>query len=65
MEPVVQGREILANVLEAMKKDTRQFARRQRTWGLFEEYSAFQAAPDFLAMPELSFAAVPWKCCRR
>jgi tRNA A37 N6-isopentenylltransferase MiaA len=32
MEPVVQGRETLANVLEAMKADTRQFARRQRTW---------------------------------
>ncbi|MCP3983075.1 MAG: tRNA (adenosine(37)-N6)-dimethylallyltransferase MiaA [bacterium] len=32
MQPVIEGREILANVLEAMKHDTRQFARRQRTW---------------------------------
>lgn len=32
MQPVIEGREILANVVEAMKHDTRQFARRQRTW---------------------------------
>ncbi|MBW2243441.1 MAG: tRNA (adenosine(37)-N6)-dimethylallyltransferase MiaA [Deltaproteobacteria bacterium] len=32
MQPVIEGREILANVLQAMKHDTRQFARRQRTW---------------------------------
>ena len=32
MQPVVEGRDTLANVLEAMKRDTRQFARRQRTW---------------------------------
>lgn len=32
MQPVIEGREILANVLEEMKRDTRQFARRQRTW---------------------------------
>ncbi len=32
MEPVIQGREILQNVLAEMKRDTRQFARRQRTW---------------------------------
>jgi tRNA dimethylallyltransferase len=32
MEPVVEGRDTLANVLPAMQRDTRQFARRQRTW---------------------------------
>jgi tRNA dimethylallyltransferase len=32
MQPVVEGLDTLANVLEAMKRDTRQFARRQRTW---------------------------------
>ncbi|MCP5060652.1 MAG: tRNA (adenosine(37)-N6)-dimethylallyltransferase MiaA [bacterium] len=32
MQPVIEGREILANVLDSMKHDTRQFARRQRTW---------------------------------
>ena len=32
LQPVLDGVEILANVVEAMKHDTRQFARRQRTW---------------------------------
>lgn len=32
MQPVVDGLETLAGVLEAMKRDTRRFARRQRTW---------------------------------
>jgi len=32
MQPVIDGLETLANVLEALKRDTRQFARRQRTW---------------------------------
>ncbi len=32
MQPVIEGREILAHVVEVMKRDTRQFARRQRTW---------------------------------
>jgi tRNA dimethylallyltransferase len=32
IQPVVDGSDTLANALEAMKKDTRQFARRQRTW---------------------------------
>ncbi|MEN8159250.1 MAG: tRNA (adenosine(37)-N6)-dimethylallyltransferase MiaA [Myxococcota bacterium] len=32
MQPVVDGRETLVNVLAAMQRDTRQFARRQRTW---------------------------------
>jgi len=29
---VVEGRDTLANALEAMRRDTRRFARRQRTW---------------------------------
>jgi tRNA dimethylallyltransferase len=32
MQPVIDGLDTLANVCEAMKRDTRQFARRQRTW---------------------------------
>jgi len=32
MQPVIDGLDTLANVLVAMKRDTRQFARRQRTW---------------------------------
>jgi tRNA dimethylallyltransferase len=32
MQPVIEGTETLRNVLEQMKRDTRQFARRQRTW---------------------------------
>lgn len=32
MNPVVDGSDTLANALVAMQKDTRQFARRQRTW---------------------------------
>lgn len=32
MQPVIEGVETLANVLVAMKADTRRFARRQRTW---------------------------------
>jgi tRNA dimethylallyltransferase len=32
MQPVIDGVETLANVLVEMQKDTRQFARRQRTW---------------------------------
>lgn len=32
IQPVVDGADILVNALEAMKADTRQFARRQRTW---------------------------------
>lgn len=32
IQPVVDGADTLANALEAMAKDTRQFARRQRTW---------------------------------
>ena len=36
--PVVEGRDTLANALAAMRRDTRQFARRQRTW--------FRSEPD-------------------
>ena len=32
MQPVVDGHETLAGALEPMKRDTRRFARRQRTW---------------------------------
>ena len=32
MQPVLDGLDTLVNVLEAMRRDTRQFARRQRTW---------------------------------
>ncbi len=32
MQPVIDGQATLANVLDAMKRDTHQFARRQRTW---------------------------------
>jgi tRNA dimethylallyltransferase len=32
MAPVVEGRDTLANALVAMQRDTRRFARRQRTW---------------------------------
>jgi len=32
MQPVVEGSDTLANALELMQRDTRRFARRQRTW---------------------------------
>jgi tRNA dimethylallyltransferase len=32
MWPVVEGSDTLANALSAMQRDTRRFARRQRTW---------------------------------
>ena len=32
MKPVVEGSETLVNALEVMQRDTRRFARRQRTW---------------------------------
>jgi tRNA dimethylallyltransferase len=32
MQPVVDGHETLVNVLAVLQRDTRQFARRQRTW---------------------------------
>ncbi len=38
MQPVIEGSETLRNVLAALQRDTRQFARRQRTW--------FRSVPD-------------------
>lgn len=38
MQPVIDGSETLRNVIERLKRDTRQFARRQRTW--------FRSVPD-------------------
>jgi tRNA dimethylallyltransferase len=38
MQPVIEGRDTLTHVLEQMQRDTRQFARRQRTW--------FRGVPD-------------------
>ncbi len=32
MQPVIDGLDTLVNVLAEMKRDTRRFARRQRTW---------------------------------
>ena len=32
MQPVIDGSDTLASALLAMQRDTRQFARRQRTW---------------------------------
>jgi len=32
MQPVIDGSDTLRNVLAQMQRDTRQFARRQRTW---------------------------------
>jgi tRNA dimethylallyltransferase len=32
IQPVVDGLDTLANAVEAMKRDTRRFAKRQRTW---------------------------------
>lgn len=62
IQPVVDGADTLVNALEAMKVDTRRFARRQRTWlraipdihwhdpvdrsSLFERVEAFLATPD-------------------
>jgi tRNA dimethylallyltransferase len=42
MLPVVAGSDTLANALEAMRRDTRRFARRQRTW--------LRAVPDAIWM---------------
>jgi tRNA dimethylallyltransferase len=45
MQPVIDGQDTLANVLEALKRDTRQFARRQRTW-LRSEADAIWVEPS-------------------
>ena len=44
MAPVVAGIDTLANALPAMQRDTRHFARRQRTW-LRSEPSALWVDP--------------------
>jgi len=62
MNPVVEGADTLANALAAMQRDTRRFARRQRTWlrsvpevrwvGGPEEGDALAAlVEEFLATP--------------
>jgi tRNA dimethylallyltransferase len=45
MQPVVDGSDTLANALELMQRDTRRFARRQRTW-LRKIPEALQLHPD-------------------
>ena len=45
MQPVIDGADTLANVLVEMQKDTRHFARRQRTW-LRAERDAVWMHPD-------------------
>ncbi len=62
VQPVVEGSETLANALREMQRDTRRFARRQRTWlrgvadavwldpakpaAVFERVEAFLGAPE-------------------
>ena len=48
MAPVLQGRDILPNALAAMQRDTRRFARRQRTWlrGVPEKVPVDPREPD-------------------
>jgi tRNA dimethylallyltransferase len=48
MAPVVQGADILPNALAAMQRDTRRFARRQRTWlrGVREALRVDPRRPD-------------------
>jgi tRNA dimethylallyltransferase len=49
--PVVEGRDTLASALEAMRRDTRRFARRQRTW-FRSVREATWVHPDALAQIE-------------
>jgi tRNA dimethylallyltransferase len=46
--PVLQGADILPNALAAMQRDTRRFARRQRTWlrGVPDKVAVDPRAPD-------------------
>jgi len=48
--PVVEGRDTLASALEAMRRDTRRFARRQRTW--------FRAVPGAIWLDPADRAAI-------
>ena len=67
MNPVVDGLDTLANAVVAMQKDTRQFARRQRTWlrAVREAewvdpralYAVLTRVEQFLADPERPAAA--------
>ena len=50
IQPVVDGADTLVNALEAMKADTRRFARRQRTW--------IRAIPEAQWFPPEASAAV-------
>jgi tRNA dimethylallyltransferase len=53
--PVVQGSDTLRNALVAMQRDTRRFARRQRTWwrGVREaQWFDPAARPKILALVE-------------
>jgi tRNA dimethylallyltransferase len=50
MQPVIDGSETLKNVLEQLKRDTRQFARRQRTW--------FRSVPDAVWVEPDDVAAI-------
>jgi tRNA dimethylallyltransferase len=54
MAPVVDGSDTLANALEVMRRDTRRFARRQRTWLRKVTDVRWQAPDDSRAI----FAAV-------
>jgi len=50
MVPVVQGADILSNALAAMQRDTRRFARRQKTWlrGVREAESFDPRSPELI-----------------
>jgi tRNA dimethylallyltransferase len=50
MVPVLQGSDILTNALAAMQRDTRHFARRQRTWlrGVPEKVAVDPREPDLI-----------------
>jgi tRNA dimethylallyltransferase len=65
MRPVVQGADTLVNALAAMQHDTRQFARRQRTW-LRAVSDAVWLDPggldEIFATVETFLAAAPGRC---
>jgi tRNA dimethylallyltransferase len=50
MQPVIEGSETLRNVLAQLQRDTRQFARRQRTW--------FRSVPDAVWLDPRDLAAI-------